>query len=100
MTVVRGPFDAHLHPHMAARDTFIELDGVRQPGPAPRFSRTPAQARSAQQDPEAALARWGIRASRQADRLVRDQAWVELGDQLGGRVHSVSPAGETEAVSE
>jgi alpha-methylacyl-CoA racemase len=60
VTVVCGPFDAHLHPHMAARRTFIELDGIRQPGPAPRFSRTPAQARPAQQDPEAALARWGI----------------------------------------
>ena len=63
VTVVRGPFDAQLHPHMAARGTFIELDGVRQPGPAPRFSRTPAQARPAQQDPEAALARWGITSS-------------------------------------
>jgi alpha-methylacyl-CoA racemase len=60
VTVVRGPFDAHLHPHMDARGTFIELDGITQPGPAPRFSRTPAQARPAQQDPEAALARWGI----------------------------------------
>ncbi len=26
-----GPFEAHRHPHMAARRTFIELDGVRQP---------------------------------------------------------------------
>jgi alpha-methylacyl-CoA racemase len=61
VTVVRGPFDAHLHPHLAARSTFVELDGVRQPGAAPRFSRTPAAARPAQQDPEAALARWGVR---------------------------------------
>jgi alpha-methylacyl-CoA racemase len=29
------------HPHMAARDTIIEVDGVRQAAPAPRFSRTP-----------------------------------------------------------
>jgi alpha-methylacyl-CoA racemase len=29
------------HPHNAARGTFISVDGVVQPGPAPRFSRTP-----------------------------------------------------------
>ena len=32
--------EAHAHPHNAARGTFIENDGVRQPAPAPRFSRT------------------------------------------------------------
>ncbi|MGH2842162.1 MAG: CaiB/BaiF CoA transferase family protein, partial [Solirubrobacteraceae bacterium] len=59
-TVVRGPFDAPTHPQMAARGSFIELDGVRQPAPAPRFSATPAQASPAQRDPVAALARWGL----------------------------------------
>ena len=29
-------------PHLQARKTFIELDGVVQPAPAPRFSRTPS----------------------------------------------------------
>lgn len=29
------------HPHNAVRSTFIELEGVMQPAPAPRFSRTP-----------------------------------------------------------
>ena len=29
------------HPHNAARKTFVELDGVVQPAPAPRFSATP-----------------------------------------------------------
>ncbi|GAA5061996.1 alpha-methylacyl-CoA racemase [Thermocatellispora tengchongensis] len=29
------------HPHIAARRTIIEVDGVPQPAPAPRFSRTP-----------------------------------------------------------
>jgi alpha-methylacyl-CoA racemase len=28
------------HPHNAARGTFVERDGVLQPAPAPRFSRT------------------------------------------------------------
>jgi alpha-methylacyl-CoA racemase len=33
--------EAAEHPHNVARGTFTELDGVRQPAPAPRFSRTP-----------------------------------------------------------
>ena len=28
-------------PHNAARNTFLEIDGVVQPAPAPRFTRTP-----------------------------------------------------------
>src|SRR5690606_12090432 len=34
------------NPHNAARGTFVELDGVVQPGPAPRFSATPGAIRS------------------------------------------------------
>ncbi|WP_417462457.1 CaiB/BaiF CoA transferase family protein [Kordiimonas sp.] len=35
------PFwEAHKHPHNQARESFIEVDGVRQPAPTPRFSRT------------------------------------------------------------
>jgi alpha-methylacyl-CoA racemase len=30
------------HPHLVERQTFVEVDGVVQPAPAPRFSRTPA----------------------------------------------------------
>jgi alpha-methylacyl-CoA racemase len=30
------------HPHLLARKTFVEVDGVVQPAPAPRFSRTAA----------------------------------------------------------
>jgi alpha-methylacyl-CoA racemase len=32
--------EAPSHPHNVARRTFIEVDGVPQPAPAPRFSRT------------------------------------------------------------
>lgn len=32
--------EATQHPHMQARETYIEVDGVVQPSPAPRFSRT------------------------------------------------------------
>ncbi|WP_457207491.1 CaiB/BaiF CoA transferase family protein, partial [Nocardioides sp. P5_C9_2] len=34
--------EAPRHPHLAARGTFVEQDGITQPAPAPRFSRTPA----------------------------------------------------------
>jgi alpha-methylacyl-CoA racemase len=33
--------EAPSHPHNAARQTFVEIGGVPQPAPAPRFSRTP-----------------------------------------------------------
>ncbi|SCW99094.1 MULTISPECIES: CaiB/BaiF CoA-transferase family protein [unclassified Pseudomonas] len=33
--------EAALDPHNVAREAFIEIDGVHQPAPAPRFSRTP-----------------------------------------------------------
>ena len=35
--------DAVNHPHMAHRGTFVEIEGIRQPGPSPRFSRTAAE---------------------------------------------------------
>jgi len=34
--------DAAQHPHNQQRGTFIDIDGVNQPAPGPRFSRTPA----------------------------------------------------------
>ena len=33
--------DAPKHPHNAARQTFVDVGGVTQPAPAPRFSATP-----------------------------------------------------------
>jgi alpha-methylacyl-CoA racemase len=33
--------EAPLHAHNRSRNTFIEVNGVTQPAPAPRFSRTP-----------------------------------------------------------
>jgi alpha-methylacyl-CoA racemase len=35
--------EAPSHPHNAARHTFTEVAGVRQPAHAPRFSRTPGE---------------------------------------------------------
>jgi alpha-methylacyl-CoA racemase len=65
-TVVRGIWDAPDHPHMAVRGTFVEVAGTRQPGPAPRFDRTPGAARPADDDAAGALARWGLDAAAQA----------------------------------
>ena len=35
--------EAQAHPHNRARGTYVEVDGVTQPAPAPRFSATPAE---------------------------------------------------------
>jgi alpha-methylacyl-CoA racemase len=55
--------EAPQHPHNAARATFVEREGVTQPAPAPRFSRTPADIgappSSPGQDSAAVLADWG-----------------------------------------
>jgi alpha-methylacyl-CoA racemase len=37
--------EAPLHPHLVARNVFVEHAGVDQPAPAPRFSRTPGSIR-------------------------------------------------------
>lgn len=39
-TPVLSLSEAPRHPHLAARKTFIDIDGITQPAPAPRFSRT------------------------------------------------------------
>jgi alpha-methylacyl-CoA racemase len=41
VTPVLTPEEAARHPHIAARATLVEIDGVVQAAPAPRFSRTP-----------------------------------------------------------
>jgi alpha-methylacyl-CoA racemase len=56
--------EAPNHPHNKARETFVEVEGIVQPAPAPRFSRT----KSAIQSPaalvgehsEAVLSDWGF----------------------------------------
>jgi alpha-methylacyl-CoA racemase len=52
------------HPHMSARGTIIEIDGVRQAAPAPRFSRTqpgvPAGPPKPGADTDAVFRDWGV----------------------------------------
>ena len=56
--------EAPHHPHNKARKTFTEINGVIQPAPAPRFSRTPPEIQDSQGIPGAdtlvTLSEWGI----------------------------------------
>lgn len=60
--------EAPRHPHNIHRGTFTELDGVVQPSPAPRFSRTPAEIQSppahAGQHTDEVLMEWGVEKER------------------------------------
>lgn len=51
------------HPHNQARQTFVEVDGIPQPAPAPRFSRTVSEisrpAASPKPDIHNVLQEWG-----------------------------------------
>jgi alpha-methylacyl-CoA racemase len=61
---VMGLKEAATHPHNAARETFVTIDGVVQPAPAPRFSATPGAIQAPPPaigaDNQAALADWGF----------------------------------------
>lgn len=52
------------HPHALARAAFITVDGVVQPAPSPRFSRTPAAQPTPAETPgassRAVLTDWGV----------------------------------------
>ena len=56
--------EAAKHPHNQARETFVEVEGVPQPAPAPRFSRTPSAIQRPPASPgehtEEALRDWGF----------------------------------------
>ncbi len=58
--------EAAEHPHVQARGTIVEFDGVLQPAPAPRFSRTPGELRAPPARPgehtDVALTDWGFTA--------------------------------------
>ncbi len=68
---VLGLSEAPEHPHNVARGTFVDVGGTLQPGPAPRFSRTPARiARPAPhpgQHTAEALVDWGLDTTAVAD---------------------------------
>jgi alpha-methylacyl-CoA racemase len=57
--------EATSHPHVTARNTLIEVDGVTQAAPAPRFSRTPSGPPAPPPEPGAdtaeVLESWGVK---------------------------------------
>jgi alpha-methylacyl-CoA racemase len=54
--------EAPSHPHNVARGSFVDPDGVTQPRPAPRFSRTAPEIREDVLAPDDALVAWGLTA--------------------------------------
>jgi alpha-methylacyl-CoA racemase len=56
--------EAPKHPHNVERGTFVERNGIVQPAPAPRFSRTPGEIQRPPSFPgqhtDEALAEWGV----------------------------------------
>jgi alpha-methylacyl-CoA racemase len=59
--------EAPMHAHNRARGTFVDRDGIVQPAPAPRFSRTPGEITRGAPRPgqggAAALTEWGLDAA-------------------------------------
>ncbi|WP_033289609.1 CaiB/BaiF CoA transferase family protein [Amycolatopsis jejuensis] len=62
VTPVLAPDEAAAHPHIAARSGLLSLDGITQPAPAPRFSRSttdlPSPPPAPGADTDAVLADW------------------------------------------
>ena len=60
--------EAPEHPHNVHRGTFVEVEGITQPAPAPRFSRTPGEIQRPPAFPgqhtDEALTEWGVPAER------------------------------------
>jgi alpha-methylacyl-CoA racemase len=71
--------EAFHHPHLVARGTFVERDGMTEPAPAPRFSRTaptlstPPPSRPGEHTTEA-LSAWGVA---NVERLLESGAAVQ-----------------------
>jgi alpha-methylacyl-CoA racemase len=75
---VLAPQEAASGSHVAARSGFVEVDGIVQPAPAPRFDRTPSDApRALSPATPAGLREWGL-SPEQADALgAADHAGTE-----------------------
>jgi len=67
VTPVLSPAEAPAHEHVSHRQTYVELDGVVQPAPVPRFGRTPSAAAPGDYvvgaAADAVLDTWGIPAA-------------------------------------
>ncbi len=69
-TAVYGIGEAPSHPHNEARGTFFEADGVVQPAPAPRFSRTATEPGRPVPELREKLEGWGLAGDEVAAALV------------------------------
>jgi alpha-methylacyl-CoA racemase len=62
------------HPHNKARGTFVDVEGIPQPNPAPRFSKTPGSVKGAApevgENTREGLVSWGFEPS-EVDELLR-----------------------------
>jgi alpha-methylacyl-CoA racemase len=69
--------EASAHPHNKARKSFMDVDGIVQPGPAPRFDRTPSSVKGGPPEfgaqTEQALQAWGF-SSEEIARLKAEKA--------------------------
>ncbi len=74
VTPVLSLEEAPKHSHNQARQTFIEVDGLVQPAPAPRFSRTPAAVQSPPATPVSPAADWLAAWGFSAEEIARLQA--------------------------
>ena len=85
--------EARAHPHVAARRTLVDPDGLVQPAPAPRFSRTPGAIagppRLPGEDSRETLLDWGFGAD-EVDKLLAD-AVVSQSDDPERGVYGAAP---------
>jgi alpha-methylacyl-CoA racemase len=79
--------EAPSHPHVAARETLVDIDGLVQPAPGPRFSRTPgAIARPPRlpgEDSRETLLDWGFDAD-EIEKLFADAVIAQPDDPERG----------------
>ena len=78
---------ASTNPHNVAREAFGMVDGVVQPAPAPRFSRTPGAVQQPPAEPgadtRAGLADWGLAPS-EIEALIARGAIAEVAQPEAG----------------
>ena len=78
--------EAPHHPHNKARGTFVEVEGVAQPNPAPRFDRTPGSVKGASpavgENTREGLVSWGFEPSEVDEMLASGVVGWKDGPQL------------------